>query len=105
MPTGHTGFDQFIDGLDDFVTGGTITPAWSPDGKSLAFLEGTPEDRRGWLVDLDSGKTVPLVADIIALRDAIREATGQTPPGRGCRLRTSTSKLPAVSRGWSAPPR
>lgn len=83
MPTGHPGFDQFIEGLDDFVTGGTITPAWSPDGKSLAFLEGTPEERRGWLVDLDSGQKRPLVSDVTALRDAVRVATGQTPPGRG----------------------
>lgn len=82
MATGHPGFDRFIDGLDDLVTGGTITPAWSPDGASLAFLEGPPENRRGWLVDLESGHKGQLFADVAALREAIREATGQTPAGR-----------------------
>ncbi|GAA3568035.1 DPP IV N-terminal domain-containing protein [Amycolatopsis ultiminotia] len=83
MTTGHAGFDRFIEGLDAFVTGGAILPAWSPDGKWLAFLEGTAEERTGRLVDLESGRTEPLVADVAALRKAVRAATGQTPAGTG----------------------
>ncbi|WP_031467202.1 S9 family peptidase [Sciscionella sediminilitoris] len=83
MTTGHTGFDRFAEGLGDLVTGGAILPAWSPDGTALAFLEGTPQNRTGRLVDLRTGENRPLFADVEALREAIREATGQTPPGRG----------------------
>ncbi|OZM70631.1 peptidase S9 [Amycolatopsis antarctica] len=83
MTVGHAGFDRFIEGLDDFVTGGAVLPAWSPDGKSLAFLEGTAEERTGRLVDLESGRGEPLVADVGALRAAVRAATGQTPAGKG----------------------
>lgn len=83
MPIGHAGFDLFREGLGALVAGGTITPAWSPDGKSLAFVEGPADDRAGWLVDLASGERTPLFADVAALRDAIRAATGETPPGRG----------------------
>lgn len=84
MPTtGHPGFDRFYDDFHALITGGTITPAWSPDGKSLAFLEGSAENRRGWIVDLATGDITPLVGDVPALREAIREATGETPAGRG----------------------
>ncbi|SEP47036.1 S9 family peptidase [Amycolatopsis saalfeldensis] len=83
MTTGHAGFDRFINGLGAFVTGGAIIPAWSPDGKSLAFLDGTPEERGGRLIDLESGESRPLVADVAALREAVRTATGRTPAGRG----------------------
>ena len=83
MPTGHLGFDRFYDDLDGLTTGGTIIPAWSPDGKSLAFLEGPAQDRRGWLVDLATGDVSPLVGDVPALREAIENATGMTPAGRG----------------------
>ncbi|MFC9250423.1 S9 family peptidase [Amycolatopsis thailandensis] len=83
MRTGHQRFDLFTDGLPELVPGGTIVPAWSPDGTSLAFLDGTQDDRCGWLVDLVSGTKGPLFADVQALRDAIRDATGQTPPGKG----------------------
>lgn len=83
MPTGHPRFDRVYDGFDHLVSGGTITPVWSPDGKSLAFVEGPAEDRRGWLVDLATGDIAPLIADIPALRTAVREATGETPAGRG----------------------
>lgn len=83
MQTGHAGFDRFFSGPGAFVTGGTILPAWSPDGSALAFLEGTAEQRTGRLVDLATGDQRPLIADVGALREAVREATGQTPPGRG----------------------
>ncbi|PKW19186.1 S9 family peptidase [Saccharopolyspora spinosa] len=83
MTTGHAGFDRFIEGVGELVTDGTVVPAWSPDGKSLAFLDGTAEERTGQLVDLESGRSGPLVADVTALRDAVRAATGQTPAGKG----------------------
>ncbi|RJQ83056.1 hypothetical protein [Amycolatopsis panacis] len=83
MQTGHAGFDRFFSGPGAFVTGGTILAAWSPDGGALAFLEGAAEQRTGRLVDLATGEQRPLLADVGALREAIREATGQTPPGRG----------------------
>lgn len=94
MPTGHSGFDLFRDGLSELVSGGTITPAWSPDGKSLAFIDGPPDQRRGWLIDVASGDRTPLVADVEALREAIRAATGETPPGRG---------LPFAHAGFAGP--
>src|SRR5881409_1734227 len=83
MPTGHARFDLFHDRLGEFVTGGNVTPAWSPDGKLLAYVEGPADDRQGWQVDLTAGERRPLFADVSALRDAIRIATGETPPGQG----------------------
>ncbi|USX53810.1 DPP IV N-terminal domain-containing protein [Lentzea sp. HUAS12] len=83
MSTGHAGFDRFIGGLDGLVTGGTILPAWSPDGRSLAFLDGTAEERTGRLVDLESGESTPLVADVQVLREEVQKATGRSPAGRG----------------------
>ncbi|MFD2469006.1 S9 family peptidase [Amycolatopsis silviterrae] len=83
MTAGHAGFDRFINGTAEFVHGGAILPAWSPDGTALAYLDGTAEDRTGRLVDLATGDNRPLIADVEALREAVREATGQTPPGRG----------------------
>lgn len=83
MTTGHAGFDRFHDGLSPFITGGAILPLWSPDGKSLAFLDGSAEDRSGRLIDLASGADRPLVEDVAAVREAVRAATGRTPAGSG----------------------
>jgi dipeptidyl aminopeptidase/acylaminoacyl peptidase len=94
MPTGHAAFDLFRDGFDALVTGGQIVPAWSPDGKSLAFVEGAGDDRVGWLVDAATGDKRPLIADVPALREAIRAATGETPAGRG---------LPFAHVGFAGP--
>lgn len=82
MPTGHATFDLFRDGLVDLVSGGSIVPAWSPDGKSLAFVEGPADARVGWLVDLASGERSPLV-DVQTLRRSLRDALGETPAGQG----------------------
>jgi dipeptidyl-peptidase-4 len=61
MPTGHAAFDLFRDGLADPVTGGTVVPAWSPDGRSLTFVEGPADERVGWLGDLASSERSRLV--------------------------------------------
>ncbi|MEU9886718.1 DPP IV N-terminal domain-containing protein [Sphaerisporangium sp. NPDC051011] len=83
MPTGHAAFDLVRVDFETFVMGGRFTPAWSPDGKSLAFVEGPADERAGWLVDLATGDKKPLFPDVPALRAAILAATGETPPGRG----------------------
>lgn len=80
--TGNHMFDLFYDDFESLVTGGQIMPAWSPDGKSLAFVDGPVDERRGWLVDLARGEKSELV-DTARVREEIRKATGETPPGRG----------------------
>src|SRR4051812_41226771 len=94
MPTGHAAFDLFRDGFDALVSGGRVVPAWSPDGKSLAFVEGSGDDRVGWMVDVASGNKQPLIADMPTLREAIREATGETTAGKG---------LPFAHVGFAGP--
>lgn len=83
MHTSHAGFNRFYDGVGKLITVGTVDPVWSPDGESLVFIDGPPENRCGWLVDLGTGEKEPLFADIELIREAVREATAQTPPGRG----------------------
>jgi dipeptidyl aminopeptidase/acylaminoacyl peptidase len=76
-------YERYRDGIEAAVVGGTVLPCWSPDGKHLAYLDGNAEDRTGWLVELSTGTRTPLSDDVDALRDAVRSATGVTPPGRG----------------------
>jgi dipeptidyl-peptidase-4 len=76
-------FDTYLDDLASHVIGGGVLPTWSPDGKHLAFVEGTAEDRQGWIVEIATGDRRPLVADVAALRDNVRAATGVTPSGTG----------------------
>lgn len=80
--TGVPRFDIFYSDFASLTTGGTVTPAWSPDGKWLAYVDGPPDDRRGWLVDTVTGEKRPL-ADVTRVREGIRALTGETPPGRG----------------------
>ena len=81
--TGIPAFDAYYDqGLTALVTGGTVVPVWSPDGSTLAYVDGPADDRRGWRVDLGTGERSELV-DVAAARAAIRARTGETPPGRG----------------------
>jgi YD repeat-containing protein len=82
MNTGFPGFDAFYGSFESLTTGGRIVPAWSPDGKRLAYVDGPPDDRRGWLVQTATGDKRPLV-DIARVREGIRQVTGETPPGRG----------------------
>ncbi|WP_116950625.1 S9 family peptidase [Jiangella endophytica] len=83
MSTGHDGFDRFFGGLDRLAPGGTVVPAWSPDARWLAFIDGPADDRQGWLADCASGERKPLVPDVSSLRESIRHLTGETPAGRG----------------------
>ena len=76
-------FERYREGIEAAVVGGTVFPSWSPDGKHLAYLDGSAQDRAGWLVELSTGTRAPLCDDVDALRDAVRLATGITPPGRG----------------------
>src|SRR6478672_2141378 len=68
--------------LGDLIEDASLMPAWSPDGKTLGFLSGSPEERTGWRVDLATGRREALF-DIPKLREACKAATGVTPPGRG----------------------
>lgn len=82
IATGKPMFDLFFDDFGSLVSGGELVPAWSPDGKTLAFVDGPADERQGWLVDVATGEKTPLV-DVPAVRASIREATGETPSGRG----------------------
>src|SRR5262245_47312946 len=68
--------------LGDLIEDASVVPAWSPDGKALGYLSGSPEERTGWRVDLATGRRDALF-DIAKLREACKAATGVTPPGRG----------------------
>jgi len=74
-------FDAYKN-LPELVYDATLTPAWSPDAKSLGFLTGPAESRQGWRVDLESGAKSALF-DAGKLRAAIKETTGLTPEGQG----------------------
>jgi dipeptidyl-peptidase 4 len=80
--TGFPRFDAFYGDFESLTTGGRVVPAWSPDGKLLAYVDGPPDDRRGWLVDTATGDRRPLV-DVATVREGIRAITGAAPPGRG----------------------
>jgi dipeptidyl aminopeptidase/acylaminoacyl peptidase len=75
-------FDMYVNGLAGLVTGGTVAPAWTPDGSALGFVDGPADARIAWQVDLGTGEKTPLI-DAEKARAAIADATGQTPPGRG----------------------
>lgn len=74
-------FDAYAD-LSELVSDTMLMPAWSPDGTTLGFVSGPADDRKAWRVDLTTGAKAPL-CDIATLREAIRRATGVTPPGTG----------------------
>jgi dipeptidyl aminopeptidase/acylaminoacyl peptidase len=75
-------FELYTERLGTLMTGGRIEPTWSPDGTTLGFVEGDPDERVAWRVDLATGERSPLL-DVEKARLAIAVATGETPPGRG----------------------
>ncbi|NGY03285.1 S9 family peptidase [Solimonas terrae] len=68
--------------LPKLVRDANLIPAWSSDGKTLGFVAGAPDARQAWRVDLTSGDKTPLL-DVQRVRDALKAATGVTPPGAG----------------------
>jgi dipeptidyl aminopeptidase/acylaminoacyl peptidase len=83
MGSADTAFDAFFaGGPGALISGGVVVPAWSPDGRSLAYVDGPANDRRGWRVDLASGARRELV-DAGAVRAAIERVVGEAPAGRG----------------------
>lgn len=82
LSTGNEFFDAFSDGVLSLTTGAQLIPAWSPDGTAMAFIDGSPDDRQGWLVDLATGERSGLL-DVQKLRESLRAATGETPAGQG----------------------
>ncbi|HKY91550.1 MAG TPA: DPP IV N-terminal domain-containing protein [Nevskiaceae bacterium] len=68
--------------LPALVRDANLVPAWSFDGKTLGFVSGPADERQAWQVDLETGRKTPLL-DTQRLRDALKAATGTTPPGRG----------------------
>ncbi|MBB5081494.1 S9 family peptidase [Nonomuraea endophytica] len=74
--------DGYSTFLDELVTDVHIQPVWSPDGGSVAFLCGPAPQREAWRVNLSDGARTPLF-DVEAVRKAIDEAGGATPPGTG----------------------
>lgn len=75
-------FNLYLRGLGALVTGGQVAPAWTLDGTALGFVDGLPDARAAWRIDLATGEKTPLL-DNGKARAAIADATGQTPPGRG----------------------
>lgn len=83
------------------------SPAWSPTGKQLAYLE--REDCEGirwkvWVYDLESGKKYPIARTAMKLTSVV-----WTPDGKHlCLWQTSdylrdNAYKPALTRGWVAP--
>ncbi len=75
-------FDHYLHNLEELVSGGRVAPAWAPDGATLGYVDGRPDERRAWRVDLTTGERMALF-DVEKARGAIRDATGEVPPGRG----------------------
>ena len=103
--TGIPAFDAYYDeGLTALVTGGSVVPAWSPDGSTLAYVDGPADDRRAWQVDIATGNRSELL-DHAAVRGAIQAHTGETPSGRGlpfARLRFVSDRVIAFGVGDAA---
>jgi hypothetical protein len=58
--TGIPAFDAYYDhGLTALLTGGAVVPAWSPDGSTLAYVDGPADERSGWRIDLGTGAVEP----------------------------------------------
>jgi dipeptidyl aminopeptidase/acylaminoacyl peptidase len=54
---GHAAFDAYYDGgLTGLISGGTVAPVWSDDGKRLSYVDGAT----AWEVDLQSGERCEL---------------------------------------------
>lgn len=68
--------------LGALISDASVMPAWSPDGSAMGFVSGPKEQRQAWRVDLASGQKSPLL-DVAALRQALFDATGMTPAGKG----------------------
>jgi dipeptidyl-peptidase 4 len=81
-PIGHKAFDTYYNDLGETITGLRVIPAWTPDGKAVAFTTGGADDRQAWRVSLDDGSREPLV-DVAKARHAIEQALGFQPSGRG----------------------
>lgn len=79
--------------LSKLIRDASPIPAWSPDGQTLGFVSGAPDERQAWRVDLANGEKTPLL-DVQRLRQALKAATGLTPPGQG---------LPFEAFGFAAP--
>ena len=80
--TPHPLFDRYVNDLPDLVRGGRVVPAWSPDGQVLAWVDGTPQQRTAWQLNLESGERRPL-SDLDRVRKGVTAATGRTPAGEG----------------------
>jgi dipeptidyl aminopeptidase/acylaminoacyl peptidase len=75
-------FDTYTRDLGGLISGGNVDPAWSPDARTLGFVDGPAEHRTAWRVDLATGERTPLL-EVEKARLAISVATGETPPGQG----------------------
>ncbi len=80
--SGFPRFDALYSDFGSLTSGGHVIPAWSPDGKWLAYVDGPADDRHGWLVDTVTGDRQPLV-DTGRVREGLRRLTGETPSGQG----------------------
>ncbi len=68
--------------LGTLISDASLMPSWSPDGSALGFVSGPRDQRQAWRVDLATGKKSPLL-DVAVLRQALLDASGLTPPGKG----------------------
>lgn len=78
----RTHLDAYSDRMADLVTGTVLMPAWSPGGGVVGFVDGPPDERQAWRVDLTSGEKTSLI-DAQWLRTKLSAVTGETPAGRG----------------------
>ena len=64
------------------VQGGTVTPNWMADGSRFWISEGGPQDRQLLIVDPATNSS-EAIFDVERLRNALTEALGYEPAGRG----------------------
>ena len=88
-------FDLYLRGLGELVTGGRVVATWTPDGAGLEFVEGSPDARVGWRVDLATGEKTPL-PDTGKAPDAIANVPGETSPGQYLRSAPLGDPFPAL---------
>ena len=81
MEERESAYQQYLN-FSDLVSGGRVTANWLPDGSSLWYERGGPNDREIIKVDPATDSVTPLF-DTARLRSVLTESLGHEPAGNG----------------------
>jgi dipeptidyl-peptidase 4 len=75
-------YQSYLEGFDQLVSGGRISPTWFDDGSSFWYAKGGPDDRIIYRVDPVAGTKTPIF-DVARLRNGLAKALGYELPFAG----------------------